>query len=80
MKTQYVVKCGNNYLTGFMGRDGWNPSVGLAFPFTDKGAASRQADRINGLKLGNTKATVEPLHDEKSDTDRGRQPRGRSQW
>ena len=78
MKLQYVVRCGCRYLTDLQG--GWSPEVSVAFGFTDQSAAIGQADRINGLKLGNTKATVEPLHDAKADTNRGHQPRGRSQW
>ncbi len=54
----YIVTLGVQFLTGFSGADRWSTNRKLAFPFRDREAADRQADRINGLKLGNQKAKV----------------------
>lgn len=56
----YVISLGSQYLTGFAGSHSWTTHLTLAFGFTDRDAADRQAQRINDLKLGHNKARVEP--------------------
>lgn len=57
---RYVVRMGAQYLIGFPESDAWSTNPFVAFPFTDEEAAQRAAERINGQKLGNSKAHVEP--------------------
>lgn len=56
---EFVVALGSQYLTGFAGSHSWTTNLSLAFGFSDRDAADRQAKRINDLKLGHNKARVE---------------------